>query len=53
MIVWAPPPENPPGETPQEWARRVLTQHGPPPARLVEHVRRLRTQVGTARKRSA
>ena len=32
-------------ETPAEWADRVLAEHGPPPQRLVDHVRRLRREV--------
>lgn len=31
-------------ESAQEWAKRVLDEHGPPPQRLVEHVNRLRRE---------
>lgn len=31
-----------PTETPEQWAERVLKEHGPPPQRVVDHVNRLR-----------
>ena len=32
-------------ETPQQWAERVLQEHGPPPQRVVDHVNRLRRKA--------
>lgn len=51
-MSWNPPPAAPKDETAQQWADRVLAEHGPPPQRLVDHVRRLRTTT-RARKRTA
>lgn len=42
MTTPAPAPVERAPETPQEWARRVLAEHGPPPQSLVDHVTRLR-----------
>ena len=32
-------------ETADEWAARVLAEHGPPPQRVVDHVNRLRRKA--------
>lgn len=38
-----------PGETPQEFAARLLKQHGPPPPRVVDLVHDLQRQAATKR----
>ena len=52
MSTWAPPPPNPPGETPEQWRDRVLAEHGPPPQSLRDLVRQLRGQVVARRARN-
>lgn len=42
---WTPPQPDPPGETPQQWADRVLAEHGPPPQTLRDLVRQLAAQA--------
>lgn len=39
------PKPRPKPETPDEWWARVKREHGPPPQRLVDHVRRLRRET--------
>lgn len=38
-----------PGETPQQYADRLLEQHGPPPQRVVDMVHDLQRQAATKR----
>ena len=45
-----------PEETPEQWAQRVLEEHGPMPQRVVDHINRLRRKHApetTQRKRTA
>lgn len=44
------PEQAPADETPQEWAARVITEHGPPPQAVEDLVRSIakRQQVATA-----
>lgn len=39
------PKPQPKHETADEWWARVKREHGPPPQRLVDHVRRLRRET--------
>lgn len=34
-----------PVETPEQWATRVLAEHGPPPRRVVERINQIRRRV--------
>lgn len=51
MTHWIPPVPDPPGESPDQWAKRVLAEHGPPPKTLRDLLAQLRSQVATRKAR--